>query len=97
MCAAASEATARLPDGGALALAAGLFALGWALQFWGHRFEGMKPAFFDDAKQLLVGPLFVCAEVFFLFGAKPALRRYIEERVGPTVARRPHAPATRTR
>lgn len=97
MCAAASEATARLPDAGALALAAGLFGLGWALQFWGHRFEGMKPAFFDDAKQLLVGPLFVCAEVFFLFGAKPALRRYIEERVGPTVARRSHAPATRTR
>jgi uncharacterized membrane protein YGL010W len=97
LCAAASEATARLGDGGALALAAGLFASGWALQFWGHRFEGMKPAFFDDAKQLLVGPLFVCAEVFFFFGAKPALRRYIEERVGPTVARRVPAPATGSR
>jgi hypothetical protein len=34
----------------------------------------------------------VCAEAFFLFGAKPALRRYIEERVGPTVARRTHTP-----
>lgn len=97
MCAAASEATARLGDGGALALAAALFVVGWALQFWGHRFEGMKPAFFDDAKQLLVGPLFVCAEVFFLFGAKPRLRRYIEERVGPTVARRVPATSPQTR
>jgi uncharacterized membrane protein YGL010W len=97
MCAAASELTARLPDAGALALAAALFALGWALQLWGHRFEGMKPAFFDDAKQLLIGPLFVCAEVFFFFGGKAPLRRYIEERVGPTVARRRHAPATETR
>ncbi len=97
MCALASEATARLGDGGALALAAALFVVGWALQFWGHKFEGMKPAFFDDAKQLLVGPLFVCAEAFFLFGAKPRLRRYIEERVGPTVARRVPAPAPQTR
>ena len=42
-------------------------------------------------------PLFVCAEVFFFFGAKAALRRYIEERVGPTVARRGHSPAADTR
>jgi uncharacterized membrane protein YGL010W len=52
----------------------------------------MKPAFFDDAKQLLIGPLFVLAEIFFAFGAKPALRRYIEERVGPTAARRDGRP-----
>jgi uncharacterized membrane protein YGL010W len=97
MCAAASEITARLGDGAVLALAAALFAIGWALQFWGHRFEGMKPAFFDDARQLLIGPLFVCAEAFFFFGARPQLRRYIEERVGPTVARRVHSPATGTR
>lgn len=90
MCAAASEITARASAGTVLISAAALFAAGWALQFWGHRFEGMKPAFFDDAKQLLIGPLFVCAEVFFLFGARPALRRYIEDRVGPTVARRVH-------
>ncbi len=88
MCAGASEVAARASTAAALAGAAASFAAGWALQFWGHRFEGMKPAFFDDARQLLIGPLFVCAEVFFLFGAKPELRRYIEARVGPTVARR---------
>ena len=93
MCAAASEITARTSTGASLGWAAGIFTVGWALQFLGHKFEGMKPAFFDDVMQLIIGPLFVCAEVFFLLGAKPQLRRYIEERVGPTVARRyPAAP-----
>lgn len=97
MCALASEAMARLPAGDVLALAAALFATGWALQFRGHRFEGMKPAFFDDARQLLIGPLFVCAEVFFFFGAKPRLRRYIEDRVGPVVSRRASSAAAEPR
>jgi len=87
-CAAASEVLARLGLGGGLALAAALFAAGWALQFLGHRYEGMKPAFFDDVRQLLIGPLFVCAELFFLLGARRALRERIESRVGPVVARR---------
>lgn len=88
MCAGASEVTARTSTGATLGGALAIFTLGWIIQFVGHKFEGMKPAFFDDAKQLLIGPLFVCAEIFFLLGAKPALRHYIEDRVGPTVARR---------
>lgn len=88
MCAAASEITARCGDALSLAIALAAFVAGWALQFWGHRFEGLKPAFLDNARQLITGPAFVIAEVFFLFGAKPELRRHIEERVGPTVARR---------
>lgn len=97
-CAAASELLARLGLAGALGAAAALFIAGWALQFLGHRFEGMKPAFFDDARQLLIGPLFVCAEAYFFLGAKPQLRRYVEDRVGPVVARRVDggAPASRT-
>lgn len=87
-CAVASEALARLGVAGALSAALALFVAGWALQFLGHRYEGMKPAFYDDVKQLLIGPLFLCAEVFFVLGAKPALARHIEERVGPVVARR---------
>ena len=66
--------------------------VGWIIQFVGHKFEGMKPAFFDDVKQLLIGPLFVAAEAYFLFGGLPHLRRYIEDRVGPTVARRDGRP-----
>ncbi len=88
MCAGASELIARAGVGPALAWAALLFVLGWALQFLGHHFEGLKPAFYDDAKQLLIGPLFVCTELFFMLGAKGRLKQYIEERVGPTVARR---------
>jgi uncharacterized membrane protein YGL010W len=93
MCALASEIAARLAPGAILALAAALFVVGWALQLLGHKFEGMKPAFVDDAMQLAIGPLFVCAEAFFLAGAKAELRRRIEERVGPTVARRNPWPA----
>jgi uncharacterized membrane protein YGL010W len=92
-CAAASEAIARLGAPAALAAALVLFVAGWALQFLGHRYEGIKPAFYDDVKQLLIGPLFLCAEVFFALGAKPALARYIDERVGPVVARRTGAAA----
>lgn len=92
MCAASSEIIARVTTGAALGLAGAVFVAGWALQFLGHKFEGMKPAFYDDLMQLLIGPLFVCAEAFFIFGAKPQLRRYIEERVGPTMARRDGAP-----
>jgi uncharacterized membrane protein YGL010W len=93
MCAGASEITARTSTGGALSYAFFIFTVGWALQFLGHRYEGMKPAFFDDVMQLVIGPLFVCAEMFFALGAKPQLRRYIEERVGPIVDRRATANA----
>jgi uncharacterized membrane protein YGL010W len=94
MCAAASEITARCGDALSLAIAVAAFVAGWALQFWGHRFEGLKPAFLDNARQLPIGPAFVIAEVFFFFGARPDLRRHIEERVGPTVARRTAATPT---
>ncbi|HEY2630645.1 MAG TPA: Mpo1-like protein [Usitatibacter sp.] len=97
MCAGASEIEPRLGSGLTLWLALAVFVVGWVLQFLGHKYEGMKPAFFDDVMGLAIGPLFVCAEAFFMLGAKPTLRRYIEERVGPVVARREHAasPASR--
>jgi uncharacterized membrane protein YGL010W len=94
MCAGASEVTARLAPGATLGTALLIFVAGWALQFLGHKYEGMKPAFYDDARQLLIGPLFVCAEAFFMLGMKADLRRYVEARVGPTVARRDGAPLT---
>ncbi|HEX5129294.1 MAG TPA: Mpo1-like protein [Usitatibacter sp.] len=92
MCAAASEITHRTGTAASLGIAAAVFVVGWIIQFVGHRFEGMKPAFFDDVKQLLIGPLFVAAEAYFLLGGLPQLRRYIEDRVGPTVARRDGRP-----
>jgi uncharacterized membrane protein YGL010W len=91
LCAACSEIEPRLGTNATLATAGFFFILGWGLQFLGHKYEGLKPAFFDDVMGLAIGPLFVCAEVFFHFGGRPAVQRYIEERVGPTVARRVHA------
>lgn len=48
-----------------------LFAGGWALQLWGHAFEGRKPALVDNLFQIFVAPIFLAAEVFFALGYKP--------------------------
>ena len=37
-------------------VALAMFVGGWILQFIGHAFEGKAPAFFSDARYLLVGP-----------------------------------------
>jgi uncharacterized membrane protein YGL010W len=78
--------------GVALAIALLIFIGGWIIQFIGHKYEGMKPAFIDDMMGLLIGPLFVTAEVFFLLGKRNVLRNYIEARVGPTLAARDGQP-----
>lgn len=67
-----------------LLLGAGGFAVGWAIQFVGHVFEGRKPAFVDDLMGLLVGPLFVVVEVLFLLKCLPELQAEIEKQVGPS-------------
>ena len=63
---------------------AGLFVGGWVLQLVGHYFEGKKPAFLDDVRRMLDGPLFLLAEVAFALGLSPDLRAEIERRAGPT-------------
>lgn len=63
---------------------ASLFIGGWALQFLGHYFEGRKPAFLDDIRGLLDGPLFLVAETAFALGLSPQLRAEVERRAGPT-------------
>ena len=54
-----------------------------ATQFIGHYFEGRKPAFVDDLTGLIIGPLFVAAELGFMLGLREPLRLAIEARVGP--------------
>lgn len=49
-------------------LVAGVFIVGWLCQFLGHIFEKAKPAFIDDIAQLLIGPLFLIAELYFACG-----------------------------
>jgi uncharacterized membrane protein YGL010W len=55
-----------------------MFIGGWALQLWGHVFEGRKPALADNLFQIFVAPIFLAAEVFFALGYKPALHREVE-------------------
>ncbi len=45
---------------------------GAVIQFVGHYYEGKKPAFVDDVSGLIVGPLFVVAEVAFCWGCGKA-------------------------
>jgi uncharacterized membrane protein YGL010W len=80
----------RVPTGSTAAwLGWGLvaFAVGWALQFIGHFYEGRKPAFVDDLVGLLVGPMFVTAELLFGLGWGKNLLDEIERRAGPTMIR----------
>lgn len=71
----------------------GSFLLGWVVQFVGHYYEGRKPAFVDDLSGLLIGPMFVAAELLFAMGYCRQLLSDIERRAGPTVLRDLHSPA----
>ena len=57
-----------------------LFVGGWALQLWGHKFEGRKPALVDNLFQIFVAPIFLAAEAFFALGYKPKLHAAVQER-----------------
>lgn len=60
----------------------GLFAVGWVIQFIGHYYEGRKPAFFDDVMGLVIGPLFVVAELGFALGLRKSVQAAVEQRSG---------------
>ena len=60
-----------------LYIAIGLFVIGWIIQFLGHHYEKAKPAFVDDLNQLLIGPLFLMAEVYFMLGFESELEAKI--------------------
>lgn len=70
----------------------GLFVVGWIFQSIGHAWEGKKPAFLDDVIGLIIGPLFVLAEVIFALGGRPALLAEIESRTGKTHSGKVKAP-----
>lgn len=59
-----------------------LFVGGWALQLWGHVYEGRRPALLSNLFQALIGPMFLVAEVFFAVG----LRRDLKDRVEQVIA-----------
>jgi uncharacterized membrane protein YGL010W len=54
-----------------------VFVVGWVVQLTGHLVEGKKPAFMDSMTQALVAPLYLAAEVGFMLGRMPELRKQI--------------------
>ena len=67
----------------------GSFVVGWVFQFVGHFWEGRKPAFVDDIRGLLVGPMFVVAEVWFAIGGGQAMHTHIVREAGPVARQTP--------
>ena len=78
-----------------LAWGLGFFAIGWAMQFIGHYYEGKKPAFADDIVGLLVGPMFVVLEALAPLGLFKGLMQDVERHAGGTVLRNLAHPAPR--
>ena len=72
------------PFGQWLAWGLGSFVIGWIIQFVGHYYEGRRPAFVDDVLGLLVGPMFVVAELLFSLGWNRRLLDQITDIAGPT-------------
>ncbi|GGJ03767.1 hypothetical protein GCM10007978_46730 [Shewanella hanedai] len=62
---------------GGLWIALSVFVVGWIIQLIGHQYEKAKPAFIDDLNQLLIGPFFLMAEVYFFLGLEPELDKQI--------------------
>lgn len=60
-----------------LVIAIAVFVIAWVLQLVGHKYEKAKPAFVDDLNQLLIGPFFLMAELYFMFGWEKALEEEI--------------------
>jgi len=47
-----------------------VFVTAWIGQFIGHKIEGQKPAFFDDLKFLLIGPLWLLGFIYRRLGIR---------------------------
>ena len=54
-----------------------IFLVGCALQFIGHFIEEKRPAFADNLWQIVIAPLFMVAESFFLIGRMGELKEEI--------------------
>jgi uncharacterized membrane protein YGL010W len=75
-----AQALSALPGPQSAAWFGFFFVGGWIVQLIGHVFEGRKPALADNILQIFAAPLFLCAEVFFALGYRPALRTAVFER-----------------
>ncbi len=56
------------------------FLGGWVFQVVGHVvFERRRPALMDNLFQMVIGPIFLVAELFFFLGCRPELHARIRE------------------
>ncbi len=51
-------------------MAAVLFVAAWIGQFIGHMIEGKRPSFFKDIQFLMIGPLWLLADVYRRLGIR---------------------------
>lgn len=73
-----ADRAALLPFSRSLLNFLGAFFVGWAFQLLGHAIEGRCPALADNLLQIFNAPLFLTAEVLFLFGLCNDLREGAE-------------------
>jgi uncharacterized membrane protein YGL010W len=52
----------------ALIVSIAVFVAAWIGQFIGHILEGRKPAFLEDVRSLLIGPVWLLADLYRRFG-----------------------------
>jgi uncharacterized membrane protein YGL010W len=52
-------------------LLAAVFVVAWTGQFIGHEIEGKKPSFFKDLQFLLIGPVWLMADLYRRLGIQP--------------------------
>lgn len=45
-------------------IAVSIFVVAWIGQFYGHHIEGKRPSFFRDIQFLLIGPVWLLADVY---------------------------------
>ncbi|MGX5915234.1 DUF962 domain-containing protein [Aliidiomarina sp. Khilg15.8] len=91
LCLWAGNSAAAMNTSAWLTLGIGFFVVGWVFQFIGHFFEGRKPAFVDDLMGLVIGPLFVVAEVIFVLNLRQQLHARVEARVSELMRDMPPA------
>ncbi|WP_417459544.1 DUF962 domain-containing protein [Kordiimonas sp.] len=77
----AAAMIAAMGDGVPLKAFLALFIIGWIIQFWGHKYEGRKPALFDNLLQIFMAPSFLIAEVLFMLGLEEGLKAEIKDRM----------------
>lgn len=75
----AGLAIAQWPSTWWLVAGLGSFIVGWLFQIVGHYLEGKKPAFIDDVSGLIIGPIFVVAEIGFLCGLRLPLKKAMHD------------------